>query len=60
MRARITIEYEPEWPPGLDQAAVQEREAERWMTSETVLGLRGTTTVRVELLDEPGWWQERQ
>ena len=56
MNARVRIEYELDWPEGLDRAALREREAERWMTSETLRGLR-TATVKIELVDEPGWWQ---
>jgi hypothetical protein len=54
MKARVTIEYDLEWPSGLDRAKRHEREAKRRMTS--CEGLR-TATVKIELIDEPGWWQ---
>ena len=56
MKARVTIEYDLDWPSGLSLVELRQGEAARWMTSETVLGLR-TAVVQVELIDEPGWWE---
>jgi len=56
MKARVTIEYELDWPAGLSLVELRQREAERWMTSETLLGLR-TAVVKIDLSEEPGWWQ---
>lgn len=39
MKARLTIEYELDWTPGLTLVELREREVERWMTNEAVLGL---------------------
>jgi hypothetical protein len=50
MKTRVTIEYDiPKW----DEAALglREREEQRWVTSEVVLGLP-SGTVKVELIDE--------
>jgi len=56
MRALVTIEYEMDRPPGVDRDLLRQREAARWIASETLHGLR-TATVKVELIDEPGWWE---
>ena len=50
MKARVIIEYPV--PDGQDRITIREREEQRWMTSETVLGLR-SATVRVELIEGP-------
>ena len=51
MKARVTIEYEPEWQEGLSLQELREREEQRWMTSETLLALR-SGAVKVEVIDE--------
>jgi hypothetical protein len=56
MKARVTIEYELDWPSGLSLVELRQREAERWMTSETLLGLP-TAVVKIDLSEEAGWWQ---
>ena len=53
MKTRLTIEYELDWSSGLTLAELREREAERWMTSETVR----TAMVKINLSEEPGWWE---
>jgi hypothetical protein len=53
MKARVTIEYDLD-PAGQSLAALREREEQRWMTCETVLGVR-SGTVKVELIEEPGF-----
>jgi hypothetical protein len=50
MKTRVIIEYV--LPPG-DRVAIRDREEQRWITSETVLALPGSATVKVELLDGP-------
>jgi hypothetical protein len=45
MRTRVTIEYAS--LPG-DRVALHEREEQRWITSEVVLALPGSATVKVE------------
>jgi len=52
MKSRVTIEYDlPQWDQAkLGPLGLREREAERWMTSETVLALR-SATVKVELIE---------
>ncbi len=32
MKARVTIEYELDWPQGLTQAQLRDREERAWMT----------------------------
>jgi hypothetical protein len=32
MKARVTIEYDPEWPAGLTLQELREREEQAWMT----------------------------
>jgi hypothetical protein len=53
MKARVTIEYDlPRWDEAsLGLQGLREREEERWMTSEVVLGL-SSGTVKVELIDK--------
>jgi hypothetical protein len=36
-----------------DRVVIRDQEGQRWITCETVLALRGSTTVRVELLEIP-------
>ena len=55
MKARVTIEYELDWPSGLSLVELRQREAERWMTA--CEGLR-TGVVKIDLSEEPGWWQQ--
>jgi hypothetical protein len=50
MKTRVIIEYD--LPPG-DSVALRDREEQRWIRSQTVLGLPGSATVTVELLDGP-------
>jgi len=52
MKARITIEYDLSKcdVAKLGLQALRQREEQRWMSSETVLGLR-SATVKVELID---------
>jgi len=52
MRARVTIEYDlPTWDQAkLGPIGLRDREEQRWITSETVLGL-SSTTVKVELIE---------
>lgn len=50
MRARVTIEYEMIWPSGPTAPKLREREAERWMTNETVVGLRMATSRSIWLM----------
>jgi hypothetical protein len=40
MKARGTIEYEPDWPEGLSLQQLREREEQAWMTTRRVLDLR--------------------
>jgi len=51
MKTRVTIEYD--LPHGSDRVVMRDREEQRWITSETVLALPGSTTVKVELLEAP-------
>ena len=32
MKARVTIEYDPDWPEGLSVQELREREEQAWMT----------------------------
>jgi hypothetical protein len=32
MKARVTIEYEPDWPEGLSLQELRDREEQAWMT----------------------------
>jgi hypothetical protein len=50
MKTRVIIEYD--LPPG-DSVVLRDREEQRWITSQTVLGLPGSAMVKVELLDGP-------
>jgi hypothetical protein len=50
MKTRAIIEYH--LPPG-DSAVVRDREEQRGVTSETVLGLQGSAIIKVELLNGP-------
>jgi len=50
MKTRVIIEYD--LLPG-DSVVLRDREEQRWITSETVLALRGSVMVKVELLDGP-------
>jgi hypothetical protein len=52
MKARVTIEYDlPKWDEAkLGPQGLREREEERWMTSEVVLGL-ASATVKVEVIE---------
>jgi hypothetical protein len=50
MKTRVIIAYD--LPPG-DSIVLRGREEQRWITSETVLALPGSATVKVELLDGP-------
>jgi hypothetical protein len=54
MRARVTIEYDiPRWDEAkLGPQGLREREEPRWITSETLLALPGSATVKVELVDK--------
>jgi hypothetical protein len=54
MKARVTIEYDiPKWDEAkLGLQGLREREEQRWITSEVVLGLP-SGTVKVELIDNP-------
>jgi len=54
MKARLTIEYELDWPPSLSLAELRQREAGRWMSA--CEGLR-MAVVKIDLSEEPGWWQ---
>jgi len=53
MRARATIEYDlPKWDQAeLGPIGLREREEQRWITSEVVLALPGSATVKVELIE---------
>jgi hypothetical protein len=53
MKARVTIEYDiPKWDEAaLGLQGLREREEQRWITSEVVLGL-ASGTVKVELIEE--------
>ena len=53
MKARVTIEYDLDPGDTAPLAALREREEQRWITSETFLGLR-SAMVKVELIEEPG------
>jgi hypothetical protein len=50
MRTRVIIEYAS--LPG-DRVDLREREEQRWITSEVVLALPGSATVKVEVLEGP-------
>ncbi len=50
MKTRVIIEYD--LPPG-DSVVLRDREEQRWITSETVLGLSGSAIIKVELLNGP-------
>jgi hypothetical protein len=52
MRARVTIEYDlPTWDQAkLGPIGLRDWEEQRWITSETVLGL-SSATVKVELIE---------
>jgi hypothetical protein len=52
MKARIIIEYEPNWPSGMDRVAFYEREELRWATVLQNLDV-GTAVAKFELIDEP-------
>jgi len=52
MKARVTIEYDLDPGDPAPLAALREREEQRWITNETVLGL--SATVKIELIEEPG------
>jgi uncharacterized lipoprotein YbaY len=49
MKTRVTIEYD--LPHSSDRVVMRDQEEQRWITSETVLALPGSTTVKVELVD---------
>jgi hypothetical protein len=53
MKTRVIIEYDVLCVAAGDRIVVRDQEEQRWITCETVLALRGSTTVRVELLDVP-------
>ena len=54
MKTRVIIEYDlPRGCAAGDRIVVRDQEEQRWITCETVLALRGSTTVKVELLDVP-------
>jgi hypothetical protein len=50
MKTRVTVEYNL---PAGDRVAVRDQEEQRWITSQTVLALPGSATVKVELLEAP-------
>jgi hypothetical protein len=54
MKARVTIESDiPRWEEAkLGLQGLREREEQRWITSETLLALPGSATVKVELIDK--------
>lgn len=50
MRTRVIIEYDI---PAGDRVVVRDREEQRWISSQTVLALAGSATVKVELVEAP-------
>ncbi|HKD30119.1 MAG TPA: hypothetical protein VKC66_29915 [Xanthobacteraceae bacterium] len=52
MKGKVTIEYDIPFE-ALTLQQLRDREEQRWMAIETLLGLR-TATVKVELIHEPG------
>ena len=53
MKTRVIIEYDLPCVAAGDRIVVRDQEEQRWITCETVLALRGSATVKVELLDVP-------
>jgi hypothetical protein len=53
MKTRVIIEYDLPCVAAGDRIVVRDQEEQRWVTCETVLALRGSATVKVELLDVP-------
>jgi hypothetical protein len=53
MKVRVIIEYDLPCVAAGDHIVVRDQEDQRWITCETVLALRGSATVKVELCEAP-------
>jgi len=54
MKARVTIKYELDWPEGLTQAQLRDREEKAWMSGERALLDLPSAVVKFELVGDRG------